>query len=228
MGQAGTAAQVAKYDKSDRATSPLTLLRQMGAATSVVEYGRKDVIFTQGSRAESVLLVQSGIVKVTMVSGQGKEAIVDVLSRGSFLGEDCLAGRDTRAYSAEALVKTSAISMPKHRMLTAIRKSPDLAEALVDHLARSRLRTEEDLAYQLLSSSEARLARALIRIAQAAETDPGSGAILPPVSQETLARMVGTTRSRISFFLNKFRRQGLIEYDKGLRITRALLAIVRD
>ena len=228
VGQIGTAAQVARYDKSDRAASPLVLLRQMGAATSVVEYGRKDVIFTQGSRAETVLLLQSGIVKITIVSGQGKEAIVDILPRGSFLGEDCLAGRHTRAYSAEALVKTSAISIPKHQMLTAIRKSPDLTEAFVDQLVQCRLRTEEDLAFQLLSSSEARLARALIRLAQAAETDPGSGIVLPPVSQETLARMVGTTRSRISFFLNKFRRQGLIEYDKGLRITRALLTIIRD
>ena len=228
MGQTGTATQVARYDKPDRAASPLVLLRQMGAPTSVVEYSRKDVIFTQGSRAETVLLLQSGIVKITIVSGQGKEAVVDVLSRGSFLGEDCLGGRTTRAYSAEALVKTSAISMPRNQMLTAIRKSPDLAEAFVDHLVQCRLRTEEDLAYQLLSSSEARLARALVRIAQAADTDPGSGIDLPPVSQETLARMVGTTRSRISFFLNKFRRLGLIEYDKGLRITRSMLTFLRD
>ena len=229
MGQtAGVATQTSRHDKSSRAISALTLLRQMGVATGVVEYGRKDVIFSQGSRAETVLLLQSGIVKITMVSGQGKEAVVDLLSRGSFVGEDCLAGRNTRAYSAEALVTTSAISVPKHRMLSAIRKSPELAEALVDHMVQRRLRTEEDLAYQLLSSSETRLARALMRIAQAAETDPGSGIVLPPVSQETLARMVGTTRSRISYFLNKFQQQGLIEYDKGLRITRALLALVRE
>lgn len=199
------------------------LLDQTGLAINPIQYDRREIIFSQGSPAESLFFLQRGIVKISVVSKQGREAVIDVLSTGSLLGEGCLAGESVHSSSAEALMVCSVIPVKKQPLISALRKTPELAEFLIAYLAQRNLRTQEDLASQLFSSREKRLARMLVRLAELGQ-DESEGVILPSISQETLARMVGTTRSRVNFFLNKFKRQGLVSYDKGLRILPALIS----
>ena len=202
----------------------LALLRQADLLKGSADYGRKKVIISQGSRADTLFFLQKGMVKITIVSGRGKEAVIGILPSGSFFGESCLAGWETYPSSVEALATTVVIPMKRDRVLSAIGRHSELAEFLLAYLIRRHLETQEDLACQLFTSSETRLARILVRMAEIGENVEG-GIVLPSISQETLAQMVGTTRSRINFFLNKFRRQGLIHYDKGLRIHFSLAAL---
>ena len=203
----------------------LALLRQSGLVTASLEYSRRKVIVAQGSPAETLFFLQRGAAKSSIVSKQGKQAVTTILTPGSFFGEACLAGRATYTSSVEALVTCAAIPMKRHRVLAAIQEHRGLAELLMTHWVKRSLRTEEDLAYQLFTSSERRLALILVKMS---EIDEASGAtVLRSISQETLAQMVGTTRSRINLVLNEFRRQGLIHYDGGLHVRPSLATIVQ-
>lgn len=201
----------------------LALLRQADLLTVSTEYERKKVIVSQGSPADTLFFLQEGIVKITIVSTRGKEAVIGILPSGSFFGESCLAGREAYPSSVEALATAVVIPIKRDRVLSAIYKHSELAEFLLAHVIQRHLDTQEDLAWQLFTSSERRLARILVRMAEIGENVEG-GIVLPSISQETLAQMVGTTRSRINVFLKKLRRQGLIHYDKGLRIHFSLAA----
>ena len=204
----------------------VALLHRAGLVTRPMDYARRKVIISQGSPADSLFFLYRGTAKVSIVSKHGKEAVIGILSSGSFFGEACLAEQKVYASNVEALVTCSVISMKNEAVLSAIHKDPSLAEFLISYTIQRNLRTEEDLAYQLFAPSEKRLAHILVRIAEIGVSNRG-GVVLPNISQETLAQMVGTTRSRINFFLNKFRRQGLIDYDNGLRIHPSLTTIVK-
>jgi CRP/FNR family cyclic AMP-dependent transcriptional regulator len=202
------------------------LFDQTGLAINPIRYNRREIIFSQGSPADNLFFLQRGMVKISVVSKQGKEAIIDVLSTGAFFGESCLAGESVHSSSAEALMVCSVIPIKKPRLISALRNAPELAEFLIAYLSQRNLRTKEDLASQLFSSREKRLARMLVRLAELGQNESG-GVILPSISQETLALMVGTTRSRVNFFINKFKRLGLVSYDKGLRILPALISLAQ-
>jgi CRP-like cAMP-binding protein len=219
----------APHENPKKASDAVALLERVGVAGTVAEYRAKDTIFSQGSRANAVYYLQRGTVKLTVVSKQGKEAIIAILSAGSFLGEECLAGQNIHVTGATALVDCSVTSFKKDRVLSTIRRHPDFAEFLIAYLLERNLRTEPDLVDQLFNSSEKRLARTLMLLAHFGRDEPQMEVIVPNVSQETLARMIGTTRSRVNFFMTKFRRLGFIDYDKGLRIHPSLLRrVLRD
>jgi len=209
--------------KSD---NTLALLQRCGLLTTSREYKRRRVIVSQGSRAETLFFLQEGVAKVSIVSNRGKVAVLGVLSSGSLFGQACLTA-PAYTSSVEALVTCSVVPMPKHRLLSAIRDHPEFTEFLLAYFIERNLRIEEDLLYQLCSSSEWRLAHILVRMSDIGE-DVGGEVVLPGISQETLAQMVGTTRSRVNFFLNKFMRQGLIHYDRGLHVHHSLAAMARD
>ena len=216
---------VQRHGKSDNIADILALLRACELLTPPMEYKRRRVIVSQGSRAETMFFLQKGMVKASVTSNEGVEAVIGVLSSGSFFGEGCLTGH-AYASSVEALVTCCAVRMPRHRVLSAIREHPNLAEFLLAYFIERNFRIEEDLMCQLCNPSEKRLARILVRMCDLGE-DLGGEVVLPSLSQETLAQMVGTTRSRISFFLNKFRRQGLIHYDRGLHVHRSLAEMAK-
>lgn len=209
-----------------RVENALALLGQSGLVTIPLEYARREVIISQGNPAETLFFLRRGVAKTSIVSNHGQQAVTGILTPGSFFGEACLAGMGTYTSSVEALVTCAAIPMKKHRVLAAIHEHADLAEFLLTHWVQRSLRTEKDLAYQLFASSEKRLARILVEISEM-DQDLSGGTVLPSISQETLAQMVGTTRSRINFFLHKFRRQGLIRYDRGLHVNPSLATIVQ-
>ena len=174
-------------------------------------------LFAQGARASSVFFVTDGAVKLSVVSTAGKEAVVAMLGPGDFVGEGCLAGQILRMGTATALGPTVALRILKPEMVRLLRENPEFAGRFIEHMLTRNIRIEEDLVDQLFNSSEKRLARTLLLLARY-----GNEALepreLPKLSQETLAEMVGTTRSRVNFFMNKFRRLGFIKYDGGLTV----------
>ena len=182
---------------------------------------RKQMIFRQGDPANSVFYLQKGKVKLTVTSEQGKEAIISLIGEQEFFGEQCMAGLQTRPSSAVALTDTVLLQMDKGRLRHAIQRHPAISEVFMNHLLSRVVRSEEDLIDQMFNCSERRLARALLLLAKPAG-DEKSNTAIPHISQETLAEMVGTTRSRVSFFMNKFRRLGLIDYRSGLEVRSAL------
>ena len=185
----------------------------------------KQVVFSQGDAADSVFFIQSGRVKLTVVSTRGKEAIVGVLEPGSFFGEGCLAGQPLRMSTANAMQSSSLVRVSKSTMIALLHKEPEFAELFTAYLLSRNVRIEEDLVDQLFNSSEKRLARVLLLLAHfGKESRPES--VIPKVSQETLAAMVGTTRSRVSYFMNRFRKLGFIHYNGGLQVHSALLTVV--
>jgi CRP/FNR family transcriptional regulator, cyclic AMP receptor protein len=183
------------------------------------------VIFAQGDEADAVFYIQTGKVKLTVVSQHGKEAVVGILDRGSFFGEAALSGQTIRVSTAKALVDSELVRIDKPAMRAVLHDEPAFAEMFVAYLLSRNIRIEEDLVDQLFNSSEKRLARVLLLLAQfGKEGEPEQ--VIPKISQETLAEMVGTTRSRVSFFLNKFRKLGFIDYNGELRVHKSLLTIV--
>ena len=192
----------------------------------VVRLARGAVAFSQGSPATSVFYVQEGGVKLTVLSSMGKEAVVAMLGAGDFFGEGCLAGQPLRMATATAVLATSLLRIQKREMVRALREHPEFSGRFISHMLTRNIRIEEDLVDQLFNSSEKRLARTLLLLSQYGQAEV-TERVLPKLSQETLAEMVGTTRSRVNFFMNKFRKLGFIEYNGGLKINNSLLSVVR-
>jgi CRP/FNR family transcriptional regulator, cyclic AMP receptor protein len=200
-------------------------LASAGLARRVADYARSAVIFSQGDLATSVMYVQNGGVKLSVVSPAGKEGVIAILGRGDFFGEGCLAGQAVRMGTASAITATQVLIIQKRRMLRTLHSEPSFSTRFLSHMLTRNIRIEEDLIDQLFNSSEKRLARTLLLLARYGQEDKAQR-VLPKLSQEVLAEMVGTTRSRVNFFMNRFRKLGFIEYNGGLKINSSLLSIV--
>jgi len=202
-----------------------TFLAAVGEGRTTQTYRKDGVIFAQGDPADSVFYIQRGKVKLAVVSARGKEAVVAILGPGFFFGEGCLAGQTLRMATAVAMTDCSIVQVSKSAMVEVLRQEPEFSETFVDHLLTRNIRIEEDLVDQLFNSSEKRLARILLLLANFGK-DGHPEELIPNISQETLAEMIGTTRSRVSFFLNKFRKLGFIEYNGGMHVHTSLLNVI--
>jgi len=200
-------------------------LDSAGISRRIVRYPRASVVFAQGSPANSVFYIQQGGVMLSVLSRRGREAIVATLAPGDFFGEGCLAGQPLRMGTATALVPTTVLRVRKAAMMRSLHDQSALSDRFIAHMLVRNIRIEEDLVDQLFNSSEKRLARALLLLARYGRDDIPVRSI-PALSQEVLAEMVGTTRSRVNFFMNKFRRLGFIEYNGGITIKKSLLSVV--
>ena len=200
-------------------------LETAGITKKVAEYRPLAVIFAQGDPGESVMYIQKGAVRLSVLSHAGKEAIVGMLGTGDFLGEGALAGQPIRMGTATAVSSTSVLVVPKKQMIQLLHDAPGFSDRFIEYMLSRNIRIEEDLVDQLFNSSEKRLARTLLLLARYGKEDKPQG-ILPKLSQEMLAEMIGTTRSRVNFFMNKFRKLGFIEYNGGLKINTSLLSVV--
>ncbi len=205
---------------------PQFFLTRTGAGRSILEFSKDEVIFAQGDPADSVFYLQKGTVKLVVVSDFGKEAVVAIVRPKTFFGEGSLAGQSVRMATAAALSTSSVLRLEKSAIVRVIHDEPSFSELFISYLLSRNMRVEEDLVDQLFNSSEKRLARILLLLANFGK-EGRSELILPKVSQETLAEMVGTTRSRVSSFMNKFRRLGFIHYNGGgLEVHTSLMNIV--
>ncbi len=200
-------------------------LASSGLQRKIVDYPRATTIFAQGDVCSHVLYIQKGTVKLSVLSKSGREAVVAMLGAGEFFGEGCLAGQPVRMGTARAVTDCTVLLVDKHRMVRLLHKQRGLADRFITHMLARNIRIEEDLIDQLFNSSEKRLARALLLLARYGKHDRPVRAV-PRVSQETLAEMIGTTRSRVNFFMKKFQRMGFINYNKGLLIHDSLLTVV--
>lgn len=207
------------------AFDPTAFVTRIGTGKSTREYRSKQVIFAQGDAADAVFFLQTGKVKLAVVSTRGKEAVIGVLEQGSFFGEGCLAGQPLRMATASAIQPSSITRVGRTTMIRLLHRDPEFAELFTAYLLCRNARIEEDLVDQLFNSSEKRLARILLLLAHFGK-EPRPETIIPKVSQETLAAMVGTTRARVSYFMNRFRKMGFIHYNGGLQIHSALLSVV--
>jgi CRP/FNR family transcriptional regulator, cyclic AMP receptor protein len=204
---------------------PQTFLDSAGAPRTTRKYARSAVIFAQGDDAADVFYVQQGSVKLSVLSRTGKEAVVAILGRGDFFGEGCLASQPRRIATASAMSASTILVIPKARMLDVLHTQPAFAERFLAHMLARNIRVEEDLVDLLFNSSEKRLARGLLLLARYGKQD--QPLLIPGMSQETLAKMIGTTRSRVNFFMNKFRDLGFIEYSGGdIKVNSSLLTVV--
>lgn len=208
-----------------RQFDPQVFLAKVGVGKTITKYRKGRIIYAQGEEADKIFYIQSGAVKVTVVSEQGKEAVVGILNPSQFFGEGCLNGQTVRIGTAKALEECLVTSITRKAMLAALRKQPAFSELFVTYLVTRSNRTEEDLIDQLFNSSEKRLARLLLLLANFGK-DEKPTPIDASISQATLAEMIGTTRSRVSFFLNKFRKLGLISYNGKIEVHRSLLNAV--
>jgi len=211
--------------KSTELFNPKTFLSKVGSGKTIVKFEKNATIFSQGDAADAVFYVQNGRAKLTVVSQQGKEAVIAILDRASFFGEACLAGESLRMATATALEDATILRIEKQAMIDVLHKEAAFSELFMGYLLSRNIRIQEDLVDQLFNSSEKRLARILLLLAHFGKDKQPEDAIAK-VSQETLAEMVGTTRSRVSFFLNKFLKLGFIEYNGGLRVHSSLLNVV--
>jgi len=200
-------------------------LDSAGVARRVVGFKRKETIFSQGDSAETVIYVQKGRVRLSVVNETGKEAVVAVLGPGDFLGEGCLAGQSIRIGTATAIAPTTGLLIEKAEMVRVLHVEHAFSDRFISFMLARNIRIEEDLVDQLFNSSEKRLARTLLLLARYGKADEPQ-MVLPKVSQEMLAEMVGTTRSRVNFFMNKFRKMGFIKYNGGLLVNTSLLSVV--
>jgi CRP/FNR family cyclic AMP-dependent transcriptional regulator len=201
-------------------------LDSAGVARKVVEYRRSEKIYAQGDPAKGVKYIQKGGVKLSVVSEVGKEAVVAILGPGDFFGEGCLAGQPVCMATATAIAPTHILFIEKNEMIRVLHVEPAFSDRFISHMLTRNIRIEEDLIDQLFNSSEKRLARTLLLLARyGTESQPQK--MLPKVSQEELAEMIGTTRSRVNFFMNKFRTLGFIQYNNdGLHVDLSLLSVV--
>jgi CRP/FNR family cyclic AMP-dependent transcriptional regulator len=205
--------------------NPKTFLTRVGSGKTIFKARKNQNIFSQGDAADAVFYVQDGRVKLTVVSQQGKEAVVAILEPTSFFGEACLAGETLRMATATSHEEATILRIEKQAMMDALHQDPAFSALFMGYLLSRNIRIQEDLVDQLFNSSEKRLARILLLLAHFGKDKQPETAIAK-ISQETLAEMVGTTRSRVSFFLNKFRKLGFIEYNGGLRVHGSLLNVV--
>ena len=200
-------------------------LDSTGLAKRIIDYRRDEIVFAQGEKADSVLYIQKGGVKLSVVSKTGKEAVVAMLGPGDFFGESCLAGQTLRIGSATAIAATSVLVIGKKQMTRVLHEQNSLSDRFIAHMLSRNVRIEQDLIDQLFNSSEKRLARALLLLASyGKQSKPRQ--VVAKISQETLSEMVGTTRSRVNFFMNKFRTLGLIEYNGHLKVHPALMSVI--
>ena len=207
------------------AFDPQLFLTKVGKGKTTLHSPKKQMIFSQGDAAEAVFYIQTGKVKLTVVSQQGKEAVIAILERGAFFGESCLAGQSVRTATATAVEDCSLLRIDKEAMISVLHEEPTFAELFMAYLLAHTIRIEEDLVDQLFNSSEKRLARVLLLLAHfGKEGKPET--VITKISQETLAEMIGTTRSRVSFFMNKFRKLGFIDYNGELHVHSSLLNVV--
>ncbi len=202
-----------------------TFLDSAGVARKVVEFERKETIFSQGDPARSVMYIQKGGVKLSVVSQTGKEAVVAMMGPGDFFGEGSLAAQPLRMGTATAITPSTVLLIDKDEMLRVLHEQHALSDRFISYLLERTIRVEQDLIDQLFNSSEKRLARALLLLARYGTQDQPQK-VLAKVSQETLAEMVGTTRSRVNFFMNKFRKLGFIKYNGSLEVNSSLLTVV--
>lgn len=204
---------------------PKVFLTQAGRERSIFACRKRHVMFSQGDSADAVFYIQRGRVKLAVVSKQGKEAVIGLLGPTDFFGEGCLAGQPIRTATASAITECSIVRVERAAMIRLLHDQPVFSEIFVSYLLSRNLRIEEDLTDQLFNSSELRLARMLLllaRFGKEGEPDP----VIPKISQQTLAEMIGTTRSRVSFFMNKFKKLGFIRYNHGLEVHSSLLNVV--
>ncbi len=200
-------------------------LDSSGVARKVTEFKKAEVVYAQGDAAKSVMYIQSGGVQLTVVNEVGKEAVVGILGPGEFFGEGSLAGQTVRMGTATAITLSTVLVIEKNEMFKVLHEEHGLSDRFIKFMLARNIRIEEDLIDQLFNSSEKRLARTLLLLARYGKEDQPHG-VLPKMSQETLAEMVGTTRSRVNFFMNKFRKLGFIKYNGGLQINTSLLSVV--
>jgi CRP-like cAMP-binding protein len=200
-------------------------LDSAGVTRKVTEFQKKEVIFSQGDPAQSVLYIQTGGVRLTVVNETGKEAVVAVLQPGDFFGEGCLAGQSLRIGTATAITAATILIIERKEMIRVLHAEHAFSDHFISYMLLRNIRIEEDLVDQLFNSSEKRLARTLLLLARYGKEDQPQG-VLPKVPQEMLAEMVGTTRSRVNFFMNKFRKLGFIKYNGGLQVNSSLLSVV--
>ena len=205
--------------------NPKTFLTQVDGGKTLLQCRKGQVLFSQGDAADAVFYIQTGRVKLTVVSPQGKEAVVAILEPSAFFGEACLAGELVRMATAIALDPAKIVRLDKATMIRVLHEEPSFAELFLAYLLSRNLRIQEDLVDQLFNSAEKRLARVLLLLAHFGKEGKPEP-VLAKISQETLADMVGTTRSRVSFFLNKFRKLGFLDYNGGMHVHSSLLNIV--
>jgi CRP-like cAMP-binding protein len=199
-------------------------LRSSGAGKTTI-YQPHAVIFSQGDASDSVFYIQKGAVKLSVLSHRGKEAVVAMLGPGDFFGERALAGHPVRLEAATAISATTVLTIPKQQMISLLHEQHTLSDRFITHMLARNIRIEEDLVDQLFNSSEKRLARTLLLLARYGKPDQ-TDRVLPRISQETLAEMIGTTRSRVNVFMNKFKKLGFIEYNGGLKVNHSLLTVI--
>ncbi len=215
--------------KSSQRFDAQAFLDSAGLSKKIVDYARDETIFTQGDRCHSVMYIQNGGVKLSVISKTGREAVVAMLGPGDFFGEGCLAGQTIRVGSATSVTPATVLVIAKSEMVRVLHEQSTFSDRFIAHMLSRNVRIEQDLVDQLFNSSEKRLARALLLLARYGKQDKPRQ-IVAKISQETLSEMVGTTRSRVNFFMNKFKRLGFIEYDgdlgAGIQINSSLLSVV--
>jgi len=212
-------------NKRHAAFDPKTFLAKIGEGRTIEKHGAKEIIFSQGDAANAIFYLQKGRVKITVVSKVGKEAVLGLLGPDHFLGEGCLNGQLHRMATATTITECSIMRLDRAAMIRALHDEPEFSDLFITFLLHRNSRIEEDLVDQLFNSSEKRLARTLLLLANfGKEGRPES--VVPQISQETLAEMVGTTRSRVNSFMTKFRRMGFVEYKGGLKVHSSLLNVV--
>jgi CRP/FNR family transcriptional regulator, cyclic AMP receptor protein len=204
---------------------PKSFLAKVGEGRSIGEYHKDQIVFSQGDPADAVFYVERGEVRITVVSKQGKEAVVAILGTHQFFGEGCLAGQAQRIATVATMTDSVIVRLEKAAILRVIHQEPAFSEMFIAHLLNRAIRVEADLVDQLFNSSEKRLARLLLLLANFGK-DEKPEPILAKISQATLADMIGTTRSRVSFFMNKFRKLGLIDYNGSIEVHSSLLNVV--
>jgi len=215
-----------RSQSAQRTFRPQEFLATIDGGRKVIVFSKKEIIFAQGDPADTIFYIQSGKVRLTVVSSTGKEATIGILSDRSFLGEGSLAGQTLRAGSATAMTRCAVLCIEKKAMMRALHRERALSDILVAYLLKRNMRQEEDLVDHLFNSSEKRLARVLLLLTQFGK-EGKSEAVIAGISQETLAGMVGTTRARVSFFMNRFRKLGYVDYgSEGLQVHSSLLHIV--
>jgi CRP-like cAMP-binding protein len=205
--------------------NPQTFLAKVGQGKTLLQIRKRQLIFSQGDAADAVFYLQEGRVRLSVVSQQGKEAVIAMLEPGGFLGEGCLAGQLVCMATATAVESSTLVRIDRQAMTRVLHEEPAFSELFLGYLLSRNIRIQEDLVDQLFNSSEKRLARVLLLMAHFGK-EAKSEAIIPKISQEVLAEMIGTTRSRVSFFMNKFRKLGFLEYNGGVHVHSSLLNIV--
>ena len=207
------------------AFDPKKFLVNVGDGRSIKRYAKDEIVFSQGEPADAVFYIQKGKVKVSVVSEQGKEAIVAILDAKDFFGEGCLAGQSRRMATVATMTDAVISRLEKKAVVRVLQQEPAFSEVFIAHLLDRNIRVEADLVDQLFNSSEKRLARLLLLLANFGQPEEPAP-MIAKISQETLAEMIGTTRSRVSFFMNKFRKLGFISYNGGIEVHRSLLNVV--